>query len=72
MDATEGTRWGDAGSSPLEDIRRVLDEMMNMPSFYPDTFIMRRSWYLRMMRSTMTKRRWRRFRGRHKGMNRGR
>ena len=56
-------RWGEAETSPLDDIQRWRDMVMAIHSPGPAQIIMAMRWWLRLARGGMTKRRWRRYRG---------
>lgn len=62
-----GRMWSDPASNPLEDIRTALEGVCASTSMAANSIVILRSTWMKIKRRTMTKRRYRRWRGRLKG-----
>jgi hypothetical protein len=66
------TRWDEMSESEiLLDINAALTDVWEYGGCSPDSLIMSESMFLRIVRGTMRKRQWRRWRGKYKAFKRG-
>lgn len=66
----EGSRWADSAANPLDDIKRAIERMNASVDYSTATFCLSARALRRLMRAILTKRKFRRWRGKMKGARR--